>query len=195
MLHENRTAKRETPRLPKRESITIDSALDSLRKEYKLKKHSDGDGKVWDALRSLSKAFGSLENVKDKRILDIGCGCNGKAIEAELSLAYRTFEPWFCRAVHFLGGQAFGVDWGFLEGEKFEYKSLNLMRHGSLDFLPDQSFDAINSTLLFSSHQLHKMKRNEEEITLFVSEMERQKERLLKPDGIIIKFDTDTDNR
>ncbi|MEZ4754434.1 MAG: class I SAM-dependent methyltransferase [Bdellovibrionota bacterium] len=183
-----------THTLPTREKITIESVLDHLRDEYELDKSSYAASKLSNALRGLIAAFGSLEDVKDKRILDIACGCNGRTREVEATLREKSFEPWLCRAIHFLGGHAFGVDFGSLKGEKFEFKMVNLLRPGSLDFLPDQSFDAVNCYMLFSSPQLYKM-TSEDRVPQFISEIKKQKARLLKLGGIELEFDTETQNR
>jgi hypothetical protein len=107
----------------------------------------------------LESAFGSLSNIKTKRILDIACGSNTSKAPASIYIdtpfgekrisradteGYTAqFEPWFCRILLQLGAQPVGIDSGNLEGEAFEHYRFDLGQKGALDFLPSHSFDAV----------------------------------------------------
>jgi hypothetical protein len=136
----------------------------------------------------LERAFGSLDGVRGKRILDIASGSNTSRSPAT---GKRTalFEPWFARLVLELGGTPVAVDAGNLEGERFEHHRADLGRPGALDFLPDASFDGVQDSRLFGSPEFRKAyprKRDHERVK---AEIARQERRLLKPDGVIIHSD------
>src|SRR5688572_13766545 len=99
----------------------------------------------------LDQAFGGLVNVRGKRILDMPCGSTtsressgirslvGDVVLIPSSSGYsRLFEPWFCRIVSALGGDAVGIDMGDLDTsrEDFTYHKANLGEIGALSFLP-----------------------------------------------------------
>lgn len=159
--------------------------------------------------------FGGIDNVKGKRILDLGCGHTLDKEVAEILTkrrkenpqfdidqesyeilvkkgAYdtliegipgsREYEPWLCRALSFLGADPVGIDLGNLDGEEFEHYQIDLSKPGALDFLPDKSFDFINSEAFGSSPQLEMMTTGEERKEMG-QEMKKQVERLLKDGG------------
>lgn len=131
-------------------------------------------------LDSLKKAFGSINAVKDKRILDLGCG---SSVDPERGS--REYEPWFPRLLVELGAKPVGIDIGKFQNEEFENYSIDLSVKGALDFLPDKSFDGVHEMLMvvsarkgMSPRQLNK--------TEMKNELEEQSKRLLKDDGKII---------
>src|SRR5207247_4144223 len=94
------------------------------------------DGVLAEFVDRLIGAFGSLEGVRGKRILDIACGSNSSR-SPDTGERTAMFEPWFCRLLLELGAGPVGVDAGDLEGERFEHYSADLSRIGALDFLAD----------------------------------------------------------
>jgi|SRR3989339_451297 len=166
----------------------IDEIIQKIKDKYHITETPPQlDGQLYAA----TLVFGGLENLKDKKILDLGCGSSldestQKLLERYVAgdswadqeiirrgmydlamnaqsaldnLKSRLYEPWFCRALLELGAQPIGVDIGSLEGEEFEHYRTDLSKLGSLDFLPDQSFDGINLRQVLSSPQLERMER------------------------------------
>lgn len=189
---------------------------------------------LYSWIRRLREEYGPLVELKEKKVLDLGCGSTlpqqvrplvdellekkendneVRRILGELgniqrgsngTFSYdnymniaaspklltkenmRMFEPWFPRLLAEIGAHPVGIDIGNLEDEEFEHYSVDLSRKGSLDFLPNQSFDVIHSRLLFSSPQLENMVGNRAQTTVR-EEVERQVQRLLKEGGKVIQ--------
>jgi hypothetical protein len=139
----------------------------------------------------LGRAFGSLEGVRGKRILDIACGSNSSR-SPDTGERTAIFEPWFCRLVLELGAEPVGVDMGDLEGERFEHHSADLTRIGALDFLADASFDGIQDSRLFGSPEFLAMLPRKDHAPI-KAELRRQERRLLKRGGVIIHSDNPQD--
>src|SRR5882724_1795825 len=114
----------------------------------------------------LDTAFGGLANVRGKKILDMPCGsetskessgipsvATGEVMIPPPQGYSRLFEPWFCRIVSELGGEAVGLDIGELDTtrEDFTYHKVDLGQVGALDFLESDSFDGIQDSRLFGS--------------------------------------------
>ena len=185
------------------------SVFKALDEKYRLAEKMTKEPGIRDILQQfvgrIEHAFGSLAQVKGKRILDIACGSNSsKAPEfvfvdtrfgertiriANTSEYTAQFEPWFCRMLLELGADAVGVDIGDLEGEAFEHYSVNLGRIGALDFLPGHSFDALQDSRLFGSPEFTTMFPQRSQHLSIMEEIKRQEQRLLKKDGIIIHSD------
>lgn len=158
-------------------------------------------------LERLSASFGSLWNLRDKRILDMPCGSNSSRAPAALCVktplgtlklgpkrrGYTAlFEPWFCRILLLLGADPVGVDFGDLEGEEFEHYALDLGRPGALNFLPDASFDGVQDSRLFGSPEFTAQFPRKADRLAVAREIVRQERRLLKPGGIIIHSDAES---
>jgi SAM-dependent methyltransferase len=135
----------------------------------------------------LRAAFGSLEAVRGKRILDIACGSNSSR-SPDTGERTAVFEPWFCRLLLELGADSVGLDAGDLEGERFEHHRVDLSRIGALDFLPDASFDGIQDSRLFGSPEFLALLPRSQHAPI-KAELRRQEKRLLKPGGVIIHSD------
>lgn len=136
----------------------------------------------------LERAFGSLEGVRGKRILDIASGSNSSR-SPDTGQRTALFEPWFARLVLELGGTPVAIDTGDLDGEPFEHHRVDLGRSGALDFLPAGSFDGVQDSRLFGSPEFRKAyprKRDHERVK---AEIARQERRVLKPNGVIIHTD------
>jgi hypothetical protein len=136
----------------------------------------------------LERAFGSLEGVRGKRILDIASGSNSSR-SPDTGKRTALFEPWFARLVLELGGTAVALDAGDLDGERFEHHRVDLGRSGALDFLPAGSFDGVQDSRLFGSPEFRKAyprKRDHERVK---AEIARQERRVLKPSGVLIHSD------
>jgi hypothetical protein len=142
-------------------------------------------GEFVDRLRA---AFGSLEGVRGKRILDIACGSNSSR-SPDTGERTSVFEPWFCRLLLELGAEAVGVDAGDLEGERFEHHSVDLSRVGALGFLPDASFDGVQDSRLFGSPEFRAKIPDRRDHERIKAELRRQERRLLRPGGVVIHSD------
>jgi hypothetical protein len=136
----------------------------------------------------LQGAFGSLEHVQGKRVLDIASGSNSSRSPAT---GKRTalFEPWFARLVLELGGEPVALDSGDLERERFEHHQVDLGRAGALDFLPAASFDGVQDSRLFGSPEFRKAYPRRRDHERVKAEIARQERRVLKPDGVLIHSD------
>jgi hypothetical protein len=136
----------------------------------------------------LQRAFGSLEHVQGKRVLDIASGSSSSRSPAT---GKRTalFEPWFARLVLELGGEPVALDSGDLERERFEHHQVDLGRAGALDFLPAASFDGVQDSRLFGSPEFRKAYPRRRDHERVKAEIARQERRVLKPDGVLIHSD------
>jgi hypothetical protein len=166
--------------------------------------HEPGVAQIIEQMTGrLARSFGRLENLKDKRILDIACGSNTSKLPASLHLktpfgdmtigasqGYTAlFEPWFCRILFEVGTTPVGVDFGDLEQEAFIHYKVDLGKPGALDFLPEASFDAIQDSRLFGSPEFTAEFPKESERLDVAHEIVKQEQRLLKKGGIIIHSD------
>jgi hypothetical protein len=166
--------------------------------------HEPGVAQIIEQMTGrLARSFGRLENLKDKRILDIACGSNTSKLPASLHLktpfgdmtigasqGYTAlFEPWFCRILFEVGTTPVGVDFGDLEQEAFIHYKVDLGKPGTLDFLPEASFDAIQDSRLFGSPEFTAIFPKESDRLDVAHEIVKQEQRLLKPGGIIIHSD------
>lgn len=141
---------------------------------------------VESRLITVANAFGGLEQLQGKRILDLGCGSRNSADNRMPGGGMsRVNEPWLCRALHKLGAQAVGVDICDSGGEKFEFHVLDLRRHGAWQALPDRSFDGICSWGLLNSPTLTKYTSLTDRGAM-IAEMMDQIKRLLSPAGKLI---------
>jgi hypothetical protein len=152
-------------------------------------------------------AFGSLSNVNGKRILDVACGSTTskapssiyidtpfgeKRISTADTAGYSAqFEPWFCRVLLQLGAHPVGIDFGNLEGEAFEHYRVDLGQSGALDFLVDQSFDAVQDSRLFGSPEFTAQFPDPDDRLKVAVEICRQERRLLKAGGCVIHSDAE----
>lgn len=146
-------------------------------------------------LIDIEHTFGELDFVRGKRILDLGCGATIPKIDNEKTIPLsdreqnptsRQFEPWLSRILKELGAEPVGIDAGNLEGEQFEHYNIDLSQPGALNILPDHSFDAINMWSLLDSPALRLGPKEKRRMR---KELEQQKQRLLKKDGRIIRWD------
>lgn len=137
----------------------------------------------------LQRAFGSLAQVRGKRILDIASGSNSSRSP---TTGQRTalFEPWFSRLVLALGAEPVALDMGDLEGERFEHHRIDLGWPGALDFLADASFDGVQDSRLFGSPEFRKAYPRRRDHDRVRAEIRRQERRLLRPTGVLIHSDS-----
>jgi len=158
-------------------------------------------------LGRLERAFGSLTNVKGKRILDIACGSNTSKAPSSIYIdtpfgekrishadteGYTAqFEPWFCRVLLQLGAHPVGIDFGNLEGEAFEHYRVDLGQKGALDFLPSHSFDAVQDSRLLGSPEFTAQFPDPADRLKVAAEIRRQERRLLKAGGRVIHSDAE----
>jgi SAM-dependent methyltransferase len=151
----------------------------------------------------LAHSFGSVSDLKYKRILDIACGSNTSKMPGavyvntpfgEITLGARRgytalFEPWFCRLLLELRAIPVGVDFGDLDHEVFKHCQIDLGKPGALGFLPDATFDAIQDSRLFGSPEFTAQFPKQADRLNVAREIVQQERRLLKPGGIIIHSD------
>jgi hypothetical protein len=152
----------------------------------------------------LANSYARLADLQGKKVLDIACGSNtSKAPESlyiNTPFGQRTveraqngytaqFEPWFCRVLFALGANPVGVDMGDLDREAFTHYRIDLGKIGALDFLPSQSFDAVQDSRLFGSPEFTAQFPNHADRLKVAREIVRQEQRLLKTNGILIHSD------
>ena len=82
-----------------------------------------------------------------------------------------------------------GVDFGDLEQETFTHYRVDLGKTGALDFLPEDSFDAIKDSRMFGSTEFTAEFPDQGDRLNVAQEIKGQEKRLLKKDGIIIHSD------
>ncbi len=169
-----------------------DAVIDRLDKRYALRRKIAREPELASILEEfvgrLQRAFGSLEDVSGKRILDIASGSNSSRSP---STGERTalFEPWFARLLLELGAVPVALDAGDLEGERFEHHRVDLGRPGALDFLPAASFDGVQDSRLFGSPEFRNAYPRRRDHERVKAEIARQERRILKADGVIIHSD------
>lgn len=154
----------------------------------------------------LANSFERLSNIQNKKILDIACGSNTSKAPASLhidtpfgdmtigrsSKGYTSqFEPWLCRILFELGANPVGVDFGDLEQEVFVHYRVDLGKIGALDFLPDQSFDAVQDSRLFGSPEFTAQFPNQADRLKIAQEIKQQEQRVLTASGIVIHSDAE----
>ena len=169
-----------------------DRAIDQLNDRYELRRKIAREPELASILEEfigrLERAFGSLEGIRGKRILDIASGSNSSRSPAT---GKRTalFEPWFARLVLELGGAPVALDAGDLDGERFEHHRIDLGRPGALDFLPAASFDGVQDSRLFGSPEFRRAYPRKRDHQRVKAEIARQERRVLKPTGVVIHSD------
>ena len=184
--------------------LALDARYDLARK---MAQESGVEDIIKQLLDRLERAFGNFTVVNGKRILDIACGSNtSKAPSsiyintpfgeknmstADTDLYTAQFEPWFCRILLQLGARPVGVDFGDLDGEAFEHYRVDLGQVGALDFLPDQSFDAVQDSRLFGSPEFTAQFPDPTDRMKVAAEIRRQEQRVLKSDGRVIHSDAE----
>jgi hypothetical protein len=192
------------------DQLLVANAIRALDTRYDLNGKMTKEPGVEDILKQmfgrLANSFEKLSDIRGRKILDIACGSNtskapaslyldtplGKKTLSQSNQGYTAqFEPWFCRILFELGAQPVGVDFGDLESEIFEHYRVDLGEIGALDFLPDQSFDAVQDSRLFGSPEFTAQFPNRAERLKIAQEIKRQEQRLLKPDGIVIHSDAE----
>ncbi len=188
--------------------VLIASAIVKLDLKYSLSQKIAREPGVEEIIKQLmgriAKAYGVFARVRGKRILDIACGSNTSKAPAsvhvdspfgEKTISGSTegytaqFEPWFCRVLLELGAEPVGVDMGDLEGEAFEHHAVDLGQIGALDFLPAQSFDAVQDSRLFGSPEFTARFPEQADRLRVAREIAQQEKRLLKVGGVVVHSD------
>ncbi len=161
---------------------------------------------IQQMLGRLANSFERLSAIQGKKILDIACGSNTSKAPASLYIdtpfgtktigrkdkGYTAqFEPWFCRILFEFGADAVGIDFGDLDQELFTHYRVNLGVVGALDFLPDHSFDAVQDSRLFGSPEFTAQFPNQADRLQVAQEIQRQEQRLLKANGIVVHSDAE----
>ncbi len=187
----------------------IATALKALDEKYALSRKMAQEPGLADIIKQLVgrilRAYGVLAALQGKRILDIACGSSTSKYPSSLfvdtpfgeqhipipsSGGYTAqFEPWFCRILLELGAHPVGIDLGDLDGEAFEHYKVDLGVPGSLDFLPDGSFDAVHDSRLFGSPEFTAQFPRRADRLRVAGEIRQQERRLLKANGVVIHSD------
>lgn len=174
------------------ERASLSRAIERLDHRYDLGRKVAREPEIVTILEEfisrLQRAFGYLEGLRGKRILDLASGSNSSRSPITRQRTAQ-FEPWFARLLLELGAEPVALDAGDLEGERFEHHRVDLGRSGALDFLPDASFDGVQDSRLFGSPEFLKAyprKRDHERVK---AEIARQQRRVLKPNGVLIHTD------
>jgi len=172
--------------------------------DNKIEKEPDVEDILLQMTIRIVRAFGKLSNDRGKRILDIACGSNTSKLPAsllantpfcEMSFGHSNqgytalFEPWFCRMLFELGAEPVGIDIGNLENESFQHFRADLGQNGALDFLPAQSFDAVQDSRLFGSPEFTAKYPNSNDRLEVAKEIRWQEQILLKPGGALVHSD------
>jgi hypothetical protein len=191
------------------EKDLVANLLTALDEQYALSRKMAREAGLEEIIKQLVgriyHAYGNFTVLKGKKILDIACG--SKTSKAPSFVFVDTpfgeqripipstdgytaqFEPWFCRILLELGADPVGIDFGNLDAERFEYYNIDLGQPGSLDFLPDYSFDAVQDSRLFGSPEFTRLFPKQADRLRIAAEIWRQEQRLLKANGIVIHSD------
>ena len=168
------------------------TALDGLDRRYDLERKRRREPELNEILKEfdarLRGAFGSLEAVRGKRILDLASGSNSSR-SPKTRRRTALFEPWFSRLLVELGADPVAIDLGDLEGEAFEHHRVDLGATGALDVLEDATFDGVQDSRLFGSPEFLAAYPGPEHRARVKAELKRQERRLLRPGGVLIHSD------
>jgi|SRR5271157_418773 len=186
----------------------IAKTIQALNARYDLGRKIANEHGVEDIIKQmfgrLADSYPVLSDLQNKQILDIACGSNTSKAPASLyvntpfgeisfgraSRGYTAlFEPWFCRILFELGAKPVGIDFGDLENEIFIHYRVDLGKTGALDFLPAHLFDGIQDSRLFGSPEFTAQFPYPADRLKIAQEIQRQEQRLLKIDGIMIHSD------
>jgi len=168
------------------------NALDGLARRYglerKRRREPELNGILKEFVARLRDAYGSLDAVRGKRILDLASGSNSSR-SPKTRRRTALFEPWFSRLLVELGAEPVAIDLGDLEGEAFEHHRVDLGAAGALDFLPTASFDGVQDSRLFGSPEFLAAYPGAEHRARVKAELKRQERRLLRPGDVLIHTD------
>lgn len=105
--------------------------------------------------RTLKPLMCYLEDLSDKRVLDLGCGSVYASLPFRGSPKYDTvcYEPWLCRYLHHIGADVVGVDATDNSSEKFESHIGNIMNPSTWELFEDNQFDIVTMFSVPSSHR------------------------------------------
>jgi SAM-dependent methyltransferase len=150
---------------------------------------------LYNKLDLTVESFGeSLEDVRGKRILVLGCGTRGHSED----VGRHIFEPWYCRALVKLGAFPVGVDIESQQDETFESHERDLSLPNQLDSatFPDKTFDGVEAKSLMNSPKLQTRLVSESGahakayLDIMAWELAGQIKRVLKDGGKIIAVDS-----
>src|SRR5438093_1440264 len=158
------------------------AAMDGLDRRYaferKRRREPELNAILKEFVARLRHAYGSLDAVRGKRILDLASGSNSSR-SPKTRRRTAMFEPWFSRLLVELGAEPVAIDLGDLEGEAFEHHRVDLGRPGALDFLPAASFDGVQDSRLFGSPEFLSEYAGRADRVRVKAEIKRQERRLL----------------
>lgn len=151
-----------------------------LTRKYLSGREEDFDYVELSLAEQLKYVLYSLSGkLEGKEILDLGCGSINSGRESPMGQDI-LYEPWLCRTLKELGSNPIGVDVNDNSTERFRSYKVDLLKKGSLNFLPDYSIDLGNAHGLFTSPSL----QSHPEILRNV--LSPQLERVVKKDGLFI---------
>ena len=174
------------------DDAVLANALDGLDRRYALerkrRREPELNGILDEFVGRLRKAYGSLDGVRGKRILDLASGSNSSR-SPKTHRRTALFEPWFSRLLVELGAEPVAIDLGDLEGEAFEHHRVDLGQPGALDFLQSATFDGAQDSRLFGSPEFLAAYPGPEHRARVKAEIKRQEQRVLRPGGMLIHSD------
>ena len=157
----------------------------------------NGEGLLLRTLNYQLKRVLCALDIKDGKILDLGCGASRKNVESMMFRkgSFGMYEPWLCRTLHKLGYNVLGIDIGEQKDEKFPHVRLNLLED-KLDFIETGSVDVANATMLFTSPELRRQITGEESAeNAWLAHSEKLKaillpqlERIVQPKGYFVYY-------
>lgn len=166
-----------------------------LREKYPDKNQGEqwipNDSKLYFNLASILETLPN-HDVRDKIILDLGCGSTGGTEESGYMNERRQFEPWLSRILHAVGGRPIGIDVGDLSEEHFEHYSRDLTKKEVLSMISDDSVDLAFATAFYDSPEFGK--RSDASFHDSQKRSVRQKllpqlKRVLKDDAVFLESD------
>jgi hypothetical protein len=116
-----------------------------------------GSSPSCNMILKLAVLINTMGNLKDKTILDIGCGAKNSWDYGATDFAEqeRFYDPWLCRAAHELGAKVFGIDGASSPNEEYTHIQENLLNFGEImNRFQDHSIDLACAWSFFDSPNL-----------------------------------------
>lgn len=137
---------------------------------------------IYRHLDYLRASYSDLEQLKGKRVLDVACGARLVPDNTE-----QQWDPWMPRLLTLLGAVPHGIDLFRQTNESFESTVKDLVEEDALACFDDNSFDAYYLSGFPNRISLQRIHNGPIGWTALRTNMERHLQRILKPEGIVIR--------
>lgn len=134
----------------------------------------------------LRAGYSDLKHLQGKKILDVACGSRAVPNNTE-----HQWDPWMSRLLTLLGAVPHGVDFFKQTNESFESTVKDLVEENALECFETNSFDAYYLCGFPNRISLHRIHTGPIGWEAFRTNMENHLQRILKPEGVIIRSFTE----